>query len=80
VEKEPTDFILGVYVNLSTTDSPFLAKLFGRESKVLKNHLNIILLELFQMLGSKSTSSVNFKYKNVNKGHAVIAFRDRPKN
>jgi hypothetical protein len=43
VEKEPTDFILGEYVNLSTTDTP-LAKLFGRESKVIKNHLNIILL------------------------------------
>jgi hypothetical protein len=57
------------------TDTPFLAKLFGRESKVLKKQLNIILMELFQTLGNKSTSSVNFEYKNGVKGRAVIVPR-----
>jgi hypothetical protein len=71
-EKESAEFILGEYVSLSTTDTPFLAKLFGRDSKVLKNHLNIILMELFHTLGNKSTSSVDFEYKNGVKGHAVI--------
>jgi hypothetical protein len=57
------------------TDTPFLAKLFGRESKVLKKQLNIILMELFQTLGNKSASSVNFEYKNGVKGRAVIVPR-----
>jgi hypothetical protein len=38
-----------------------LSKLFGSETKVLKSHLDLLLLELF-----------DFEYKNGNRGHATI--------
>jgi hypothetical protein len=38
-----------------------LSKLFGSETKVLKSHLDLLLLELF-----------DFEYKNGNRGHAII--------
>ena len=48
------------------------SKVFGGESKVPKSNLNAILLELFKVLGHKSTVSIDFEYKNGSKGRAVI--------
>ncbi len=68
-EESTPKFSIGDYVILSTIDTPFIVQLFGSESKVLKNHLGSILLELFMILGSKST--VEFEFKNGNKGRAI---------
>jgi hypothetical protein len=61
--KECPDFNFGHFIQLNSTDSPYLLKLFGGEGKVLKSHLNAILLELFQVLGKKTSASVEFEYK-----------------
>jgi len=66
------DAILGEHVSLSATSTPYLLKLFENQSKVPKSLLSTILLELFNVLGSKSTASIEFEYKNGNKGRAVI--------
>jgi hypothetical protein len=72
-EESCPEFCIGKYVTLSPIHTPFLAKLFGSESKVFKSYLNNILLELFMTLGSKST--VDFEYKNGNRGRAILVPR-----
>jgi hypothetical protein len=47
-------------------------KPFSGESIVSKHHLNALLLELFKILGNKSSASVDFEDKNGNRGHAII--------
>jgi hypothetical protein len=69
---ETEDAILGEHVSLSATSAPYLSKLFENQKKLPKSLLNTILLELFNVLGSKSTASIEFEYKNGNKGRAVI--------
>jgi len=72
-EEDVTEgIIFSEYITLSATDAPCLSKVFGGESKVPKCYLNAILLELFKVLGHKSTASIDFEYKNGNKGRAVI--------
>jgi hypothetical protein len=41
------------YVHSSYKDTSSLSKCFGSESKVLKCHLNLLLLELFKALSQK---------------------------
>jgi hypothetical protein len=72
---EPTEFIVGEYVKLNSSDSPNLLKLFSGATSVSKHHLNALLLELFKVLGKKSSSSVDFEYKNGNRGRAIIVPR-----
>ena len=62
--------IFGSSVTLSSKDTPCLWKLFGGQLNVPKGYLSQILLELFAVLGSKA--SVDFQYKNGNKGRAII--------
>ncbi len=50
-------------------------KTFSGESIVSKHHLNALLLELFKILGNKSSASVDFEDKNGNWGHAIIVPR-----
>jgi len=72
-EEDVTEgIIFSEYITLSATDAPCLSKVFGGESKVPKCYLNAILLELFKVLGHKSTASVDFEYKTGNQGHAII--------
>jgi hypothetical protein len=72
-EEDVTEgIIFSEHFTLSTTDAPCLSKVFGGESKVSKSYLNAILLQLFKVLGHKSTASIDFEYKNSNKGRAVI--------
>jgi hypothetical protein len=49
-----------------------LSKLFGSETKALKHCLNLLFLDLFKALGQKTTASIDFEYKNGNRGHAII--------
>jgi hypothetical protein len=69
---ESTEFIVGEYVKLNESDSPNLLKIFSGASIVSKHHLNALLLELFKILGNKSSASVDFQYKNGNRGRAII--------
>jgi hypothetical protein len=73
--QQASQFIFGDYIKLNATESPYLAKLFGGKSSVLKNDLNLILLEIFKVLGTKTTASVDFEYKNCNTGCAVLVPR-----
>jgi hypothetical protein len=73
--KECPVFNFGDFFQLNSTDSPYLLKLFGGEGKVLKSHLNAILLELFKALGKKTSASVEFEYKNGSKGRAILVPR-----
>jgi hypothetical protein len=70
-KKSLLNLFLGV-CQLEYYSHSFFGKTLRQVSKVLKNHLNIILMELFLTLGNKSTSSVDFEYKNGVKGRAVI--------
>jgi transcription antitermination factor NusG len=72
---ESTEFIVGEYVKLNESDSPNLLKLFSGASIVPKHHLNALLLELFKIFGNKSSVSVDFQYKNGNRGCAIIVPR-----
>jgi hypothetical protein len=47
------EIVLGDYVHLSSKDTLCMSKLFGSETKVCKCHLNLLLLELFKVLGQK---------------------------
>jgi hypothetical protein len=72
---ESTKFIVGEYMKLNESDSPNLSKLFSGASIVSKYHLNALLLELFKILGNKSSALVDFEYKNGNRGHAILSLR-----
>jgi hypothetical protein len=71
-EEVQESFDFGESVILSATDTPCLVKSFGGEYKVSRGHLNMLLLELLKVLGNNATASIDFEYKNGNKGRAVI--------
>jgi hypothetical protein len=47
-------------------ETPHLATLFEGSTKVLKGHLNALLLEISKVMGNKS-NAVDFEYRNGNK-------------
>ena len=70
--KQSAKYFLGESVlDLSLGGTPLLLQLFGGGSgKIQKQQLNAILLEIFSLMGDKC-NSVDFVYKNGNKGRAI---------
>jgi hypothetical protein len=72
-ETSPLDglFFAESLLDLSLGATHMLLQLFDGSTTVCQELLNALLLELFSILKDKS-NSVNFLYKNGNKGRAII--------
>jgi hypothetical protein len=58
-------------LDLSLRKTPLLLQLFGGSTKAQKHQLNSLLLEIFLLMKDKS-NSIDFVFKNGNKGQAVL--------